>query len=140
MISLKIADSDRIHKKISDKVWVLDPVFIPPNDLKDYPQAIQSMEEAAHLLAEATEHESWSRLFKNLTTLQLERAQNEAKHAENQLQSAEEYMCTIMNIIHSSGFTVKFIDSHTPTLAVAKVNRDLDGTSKLYNYYSCPII
>ena len=100
MILLKIAESDRIHQKISDKVRVLDPIFISlTNDLKEYLQAIQSIEEAACLLTEATEHENWSWLFKNLTTLQLEQAQEEAKHAENWLQSAEKYMCTIMNII-----------------------------------------
>jgi hypothetical protein len=90
--------------------------------LKEFPKAIQTIEEASRLLAEAAEHEKSSRLFKDLTALQLERAKNEAKEADSQLEVAEEYMFTIMHVIHDSGFTINFIDSHTPALAVAKAN------------------
>jgi hypothetical protein len=59
------------------------------------------------------EHERWSRLYKDFTALQLERAQEEVHSAEDQLKTAEEYICSIMNTIRCLGFTVKFIDPHT---------------------------
>ena len=86
MISLKIAESDCMHQKISNKVWVLDPVFVSPtNDLKEYPQDIQLIEEVVCLLTEATEQKNWSQLFENLTASQLGWVQEKAKHAENWL-------------------------------------------------------
>jgi hypothetical protein len=63
------------------------------------------------------EHEQWSRTFNDLTALQLEKAQDDAKFAEVQLKSAEEYMCAIMHTIRSNGFTIELIDSHTATVA-----------------------
>jgi hypothetical protein len=86
------------------------------------------------LLAEATEHEKWTQLIKEVTTLQLERAQDEAKHAESQLAAAEEYMCAIMHAIHSSGFTINFFASQAPVPAVVKVDKGPlhDTSSELY--------
>jgi hypothetical protein len=66
------------------------------------------------------EHEQWSRMYKDFTALQLERAREDAYSAEDQLKSAEEYMCSIINTMRCLGFTVEFIDSHT--VAVVKVN------------------
>jgi len=69
--------------------------------------------------------------------LQLERAQNEVKHTEIQLETAEEYMFTIMHVIHGSGFSINFIDTHTPAMAVAKVdNSELYIILPLYTLYS----
>jgi hypothetical protein len=59
------------------------------------------------------EHEHWSRMYKDFTALQLERAQEDVQSAEDQLKSAEEYMCSIIHAIGCLGFTVEFIDSHT---------------------------
>ena len=66
------------------------------------------------------EHERWSRTYKDFTSLQLERAQEDAQSAEDQLKSAEEYMCSIIHTIRCLGLTVKFIDSHTA--AVVKIH------------------
>ena len=56
-------------------------------------------------------------------------AQDEAECAENQLAAAEEYMCSLMHIIYSSGFTINFLDSHTP--AVTKVTGNEHITREL---------
>lgn len=69
---------------------------------------------------EAMEHERWSRTYKDFTAFQLERAKEDAESAEDQLKSAEEHMCSIMNAIRCLGFTVEFIDSRTA--AVAKIH------------------
>ena len=66
------------------------------------------------------EHEQWSRSYKEFTIFQLERAQEDVQSAEDQLKSAEEYICSIMDAIRCSGFTVEFIDSHTA--AVVKIH------------------
>jgi hypothetical protein len=66
------------------------------------------------------EHERWSRTYKDFTTFQLERAQEDVHSAEDQLKSAEEYMCSVIHTIRCLGFTVEFIDSHT--VAVAKIH------------------
>ena len=66
------------------------------------------------------EHERWTRMYKDFTDLQLERAREDVHSAEDQLKSAEEYMCSIINTIRCLGFTVEFIDSHTA--AVVKVH------------------
>jgi hypothetical protein len=59
----------------------------------------------------------------------LERAQDEAESAGNQLAAAEEYMCTLIDIIYSSGFAVNFLDAHTP--AVTKVTGNEHITREL---------
>ena len=59
-------------------------------------------------------------MYKDFTDLQLERAREDDHSAEDQLKSAEEYMCSIINTIRCLGFTVEFIDSHTA--AVVKVH------------------
>jgi len=82
--------------------------------------AIQSPEEASGLLTEAMEHERWSRTYKDFTTFQLERAKEDVQSAEDQLKSAEEYMCSIIDAIRCLGFTVEFIDSQTA--AVKKIH------------------
>lgn len=66
------------------------------------------------------EHERWSRSYKDFTAFQLERAQEDCQTAEDQLKSAEEYMCSIIDTIRCLGFTVEFIDSHTA--AVVKID------------------
>jgi hypothetical protein len=58
------------------------------------------------------EHERLSRMYKDFTAFQLERAREDAHSAEDQLKSAEEYMCLITNTIRCLGFTIEFIDSH----------------------------
>ena len=90
--------------------------------------AIQSPEEASGLLTEAMEHERWSRTYRDFATLQLERAQEDALSAEDQLKTAEEYMCLIINSIRCLGFTVEFIDSQTA--AVVKIH------DSMFIYYS----
>jgi septation ring formation regulator EzrA len=72
---------------------------------------------------EAMEHERWSRSYKEFTTYQLERAQEDVQSAEDQLKSAEEYMCSILDAIRCLGFTVRFIDSQTA--AVAKTHNSM---------------
>lgn len=125
------------RKSLIKWVYIIFFVSISSNDLKEYPQAVQSIKEASQLLAEAIEHKNWSGLFKNLATLQLERAHNEVKHAESQLEAAEEYMCTIMHVIHSSGFTINFVDTHAPAMAVMKVdNSELYIVLPVYTLYS----
>ena len=57
------------------------------------------------------EHERLSCMYKDFTALQLERAREDALSAEDQLKSAEEYMCSIVNTIRCLGFTIEFIDS-----------------------------
>lgn len=72
-----------------------------------------------------------SYIFKNLAALQLERAQNEARIADIQFDTAEEYMCTIVHLIVSSGFTIDSIDARSAT--VGKV----DGSEfRIFNVYS----
>ena len=66
------------------------------------------------------EHERWSCSYKEFTIFQLEKAQEDVLSAEDQLKSAEEYVCSIMDAIRRSGFTVEFIDSHTA--AVVKIH------------------
>jgi hypothetical protein len=66
------------------------------------------------------EHEQWSRTYKDFAAFQLERAQEDVHSAEEQLKSAEEYMCSIIHAIRCLGFTVKFVDSHTA--AVVKMD------------------
>lgn len=66
------------------------------------------------------EHERRSHMYKDLTALQLERAQEDVHSAEEQLKSAEEYMCTVLNTIRCLGFTVEFIDPCA--VAVVKVH------------------
>lgn len=63
------------------------------------------------------EHERWSRIYKDFAALQLERAQEDVQSAEDQLKSAEEYICSIIHAIRCLGFTVEFIDSHTAAVA-----------------------
>jgi hypothetical protein len=65
------------------------------------------------------EHERWSRINKDFTALQFERAREDAHSAEDQLKSAEEYMCSIINTIRCLGFKVEFIDTHT--VAIVKI-------------------
>lgn len=60
-------------------------------------------------------------MYKDFTALQLERAWEDALSAEDQLKSAEEYICSIMNTsIRCLGFTIEFIDSCT--VAVVKMH------------------
>jgi hypothetical protein len=66
------------------------------------------------------EHERWSCSYKEFTTFQLERAQEDDQSAEDQLRSAEEYICSIIDAIRCLGFKVEFIDSHTA--AVVKIH------------------
>ena len=66
------------------------------------------------------EHERLSRTYKDFTALQLERAQEDAHSAEDQLKSAEEYTCSIINTIRCLGFTIEFIDSDA--VAVVKLH------------------
>lgn len=66
------------------------------------------------------EHERLSRMYKDFTALQLERAREDAHSAEDQLKSAEEYTCSIINTIRCLGFTIEFIDSHAA--AVVKMH------------------
>lgn len=66
------------------------------------------------------EHERWSRTYKDFTTFQLERAQEDVRSAEDQLKSAEEYMCSTIDAIRCLGFTVESIDSDT--VAVVKIH------------------
>ena len=62
------------------------------------------------------EHEQWSRMYKDFTTFQLERAQEDVRSAEDQLKSAEEFMCSTIDAIRSLGFTIEFIDSDTASI------------------------
>jgi hypothetical protein len=129
MISLKIAESKALHDKIIRGVCPFKS-FIFKSDLFNLQESIvafQSPEEASELLAKAMEHERWSRLNKDFSTLQLERAQEDVLSAEVQLKSAEEYMCSVINTIMGQGFTVKFIDSHTAT--VGKMNDSMFPTN-----------
>jgi hypothetical protein len=73
------------------------------------------------LLTEATEHEQWSHRYKDLASLQLERALEESKAAEVQLELAEDYVCAIMHAIGRSGFAIENLDSHASATAVAAV-------------------
>jgi hypothetical protein len=57
---------------------------------------------------------------KDFSALQLERAQKDAHSAEDQLKTAEEYMCSVINTIRCLGFTIEFIDSHA--VAVVKIH------------------
>jgi hypothetical protein len=66
------------------------------------------------------EHERWSRTYNDFTAFQLERAREDFQSAEDQLKSAEEYMCLTIHAIRRLGFTVEFIDSHTA--AVVKMH------------------
>jgi hypothetical protein len=66
------------------------------------------------------EHEQWSRMYKDFTALQLERAREDVHSAEDQLKLAEEYTCSLINTMRCLGFAVEFIDSHT--VAVVKVH------------------
>lgn len=63
------------------------------------------------------EHELWSRTYKDFTAFQLARAQEDVQSAEDQLKSAEEYMCSTIDAIRCQGFTVEFIDSDTASVA-----------------------
>jgi hypothetical protein len=110
-------------------------VVISSNNLQEYPRTVRSIEEASRLLAEAAEHKKLSYIFKTLAALQLERAQNEARLADSQFDTAEEYMCSIVHMIVSSGFTIDSIGSHSAT--VAKVDGSKFCTiSSMYIMYS----
>lgn len=98
MISLKVAESKALHRKIIQGGFL---------------DAIRSPEEASGFLTEAMEHERWSRTYKDFTAFQLERAKEDVQAAEEQLKSAEEYMCSIIDAIRCLGFTVEFMDSQT---------------------------
>ena len=125
MISLNIAESKALHAKIVQRVRVFLKVYnygwfsLISKESLDL-DAIKSPEEASRLLREAMKHEQWSRMYKDFATLQLERAQEDALSAEDQLKTAEEYMCLIINTIRCLGFTVDFIDSQTA--AVVKIH------------------
>jgi hypothetical protein len=80
-----------------------------------------------------------SYIFKNLAALQLERAQNEARIADSQLDTAEEYMCTIVHLIVSSGFTIDSIGAHSAT--VGKVDGgEFCMISLMYILYSINLL
>jgi len=98
MIPLQIAESKALHEKIVQGVSL---------------DAIRSPEEASGLLAEAMEHERLSRMYKDFTAFQLERAREDAHSAEYQLKSAEEYMCLITNTIRCWGLRLSLL---TPML------------------------
>ena len=49
---------------------------------------------------------------------QLERALEDDQSAEDQLKSAEEYMCSIIDAIRCLGFTVEFIDTNTAAVVI----------------------
>lgn len=59
------------------------------------------------------EHERWSRTYKDFAAFQLERAQEDARFAEEQLKSAEEHICSVIDAIRCLGFRVELIDAHT---------------------------
>ena len=75
------------------------------------------------MLAEATEHEQWSHKYKDLTALQLERALEESKFAEVQVELAEDYVCAIMHAIGRSGFAIENLESRTSGTAVVKTTQ-----------------
>ena len=121
MTSLKVAESKAMHQKIIEGVRLIPKIYHLCRflDFQGSLDAIQSPEEASGLLTKAMEHERWSCMYKEFTAFQLEKAQEDVNSAEDQLKSAEEYMCSIMDAIRCLGFAVEFIDSDTA--AVVKI-------------------
>lgn len=69
------------------------------------------------MLTDAVEHEMRSQMFRELSALQLERAQRDQQLAQRQLEEAENYICAIVDLIRKCGYAIEFHESQAPAIS-----------------------